>query len=150
MPVICSFFGHRDAGDEIRPRLYDEIEKHIKEKNADMFYVGDCGRFDGLASGVLREMKKRYPHIAVYRVLAYLPTGGKPENGEYSALFPDGLEFVSRKFAINHRNRWIVNKSDYIIGYVLTHHGGAYEALKYAKQKMKNVVNLADCQKAPP
>jgi len=71
-------------------------------------------------------------------------TGKEIDRYPYPTLFPDGLEFVPKKFAISHRNRWIVDESDYIIVYVLTDYNGAYEALKYAKRKKKNIVNLAD------
>ena len=61
-----------------------------------------------------------------------------------STFLPEGMEFVPKKFAIAHRNRFVVNKSDYIITYVRKTWGGAYEAMQYAKRKKKQVVNLAD------
>ena len=147
MSYICSFFGHRDIYDsDIKTALSIEIARHIAEYNVDTFYVGGYGDFDAMAVGILYEMKERYPHISTYRILAYLPTKSEGENyGKlFPTLFPEGLELVPRKFAISHRNRWIVNQSDYIIAYVAVSYGGAYEALKYAKQKKSAVVNLAD------
>ena len=35
-------------------------------------------------------------------------------------LLPDGMEFVPRKFAIAHRNRFTINESDYVVAYVRT------------------------------
>jgi hypothetical protein len=145
MSIICSFFGHRNVSDNLRPALYAEIEKHITDKKVDTFYVGGYGQFDGLASGILHELKERYQHISVYRVLAYMPTDAdKDTNGkQHPTLYPEGLETVPRKFAITHRNRWMVQASDYIIGYVQTSYGGACDALKYAEQQHKNITNLA-------
>jgi len=146
MSIICSFFGHRTVREDIRARLYTEIERHITEKNTDTFYVGGYGQFDGMAESILHEIKERRPHISVYLVLAYMPAGtDKESRGKHHlAIYPEGLESVPRKFAITRRNRWIVEQSDYIVGYVSTSWGGAYDALEYAKRKHKCVINLAE------
>lgn len=144
--MICSFFGHRNISNSIRPMLYSEIKNHITDKNVDTFYVGGYGHFDAMASGILHELIEQYPHISVYHILAYIPTGTNKEycRNQHTTLYPEGLEFVPRKFAITHRNRWMVQQSDCIIGYVQTSYGGAYEALEYAKRKNKSVNNLAE------
>jgi len=146
MAVICSFFGHRNVSESIRAGLYAEIERHITEEKADTFYVGGYGRFDGMAAVILHEIKEKYPHISVYRILAYMPTNADRETygKQHPTLYPEGLELVPRKFAIAHRNRWIVQQSDHVIGYVKSSYGGAYEALKYARQQHKNITNLAE------
>jgi len=149
MAAVCSFFGHRDAGEHVRPALYAEIERSITGRGMDTFYVGDYGNFDRMASGILHEMKERYPHISVFRVLAYLPTKARdqPSADQMPTLFPDGLELVPRRYAIARRNRWIADASDIIIAYVVASYGGAYDALKYARQKHKAIVNIAEIQK---
>jgi len=148
MATVCSFFGHRDVGEQIRPALAAEIEQHIAEHGVDTFYVGGYGHFDGMAAGILRELQKKYSHIAVFKILAYIPTGNTEHADDPThTIFPDGLEFVPRRFAITHRNRWIVEASEYVIACVTFRYGGAYEALKYAKHKRKTVVNLAELNK---
>jgi len=146
LAIVCSFFGHRDAGDHIHTALAAEIERHITEYHADTFYVGGYGQFDGMADRILYDMKDRWPHISVYRILAYLPTGVDKNSAEkqHPTIYPEGLETVPRQFAITRRNRWIVEQSEYIIGYVCTSWGGAHEALEYAKRKGKSVINLAE------
>jgi len=147
--ALCSFFGHRDTGEQIRPALAAEIERNITDKHIDTFYVGGYGNFDRMASGILSALKGRYPHISVFRILAYLPTKAEdhPPADQPPTLFPDGLELVPRRYAITHRNRWIVDASDTIIAYVTASYGGAYDALKYARQKHKTIVNLSELQK---
>ena len=141
----CCFFGHRDTGIEIRPALYAEIVKHITQYGVGVFYVGGYGNFDDMSVDILRELKEKYPYIEIIGVLAYLP--GKKE--EYktklydNTVFPEGLEFVPRKYAISHRNRLIIQQSDYLISCVRTEYGGAYEALRYAKRNKKQTINLA-------
>ena len=143
---ICSFFGHRDASEAIRPALYAEIEKHITRYGVTVFYVGKHGKFDYMSAAVAHELKQKYPHIEVCLVHSYMP--GKKDEYETklydSTLLPDGMEFVVKKFAITHRNRFVVNASDYVIAYVRTTWGGAYEALELAKRKKKHVINLAE------
>jgi len=143
----CCFFGHRDANAEIYSALYSEIEKHITRYNVTTFYVGGYGGFDRMSAGALKTLKGKYPHIEIILVLAYLPTKKKTEyeSDIYgSTLYPEGLEAVPKRFAIARRNRWIAERSDYLIAYVRESCGGAYEALRYAKRKRKKVVNLAD------
>jgi len=146
LPIVCSFFGHRSVYENIRPALYAEIERHITEKNVNTFYVGGYGGFDGMASDILDEIKKRYPKISVFRILAYVP-GKKYIEDKYPTILPEGVELVPPRYAITHRNRWIVQESDYIIAYVQTSYGGAYDALKYARHKGKQTVNLAEQNK---
>lgn len=58
---VCTFFGHRDCPDSLRPQLQEAVEKLIREAGADTFYVGNQGRFDAMALGVLRELERVYP-----------------------------------------------------------------------------------------
>ena len=72
--VSCTFFGHRDCPSSIRGVLATEIEKLISHHQVNTFYVGTHGNFDRMAYAALVELRKRYQHIKIYRVLAYMPT----------------------------------------------------------------------------
>jgi len=144
---ICCFFGHSDTDDSVYPLLYDEAEKHITQYNVTTFYVGNYGNFDRMSVTVLKELKRKYSHIEIVLVLAYLPTEKMErfETNSYdSTLYPEGLETVPQRFAINCRNRWVAEQSDCLIAYVRESYGGAYESLRYALRKGKQIVNLAD------
>ena len=145
---ICSFFGHRNTSSEIRTALYAEIEKHITQYGMTFFYVGNYGNFDYMSAAVTHELKQKYPHIEVCLVHSYMPVKkDEYETNLYdSILLPDGMEFAVKRFAITHRNRFVVNESEYVIAYVRTTWGGAYQAMQYAKRKKKHVINLADEQ----
>ena len=56
-------------------------------------------------------------------------------------IYPD-IENTPPKFAISKRNEWIINQSDFVIGYVQTHYGGAYNSLLYAHKHNKPYINL--------
>ena len=56
-----------------------------------------------------------------------------------STVYPP-LETVPRRFAISHRNRWMVEASDVVVAYVLHDWGGAATTLRYAKQKDRRII----------
>lgn len=114
----------------------------------DMSFFSHCnekrtyGAFDLLAASVLRAQKKRYPQIELILVLAYLNTG-RNTSGYDSTVYPP-LETTPRRFAISHRNRWMVEASDVVVAYVLHDWGGAATTLRCAKQKKKQIISYRD------
>ena len=60
---VCTFFGHRDCPDTVKPGLKQLLIDLIANHNVDMFYVGNQGQFDGVVRKTLRELKGKYPHI---------------------------------------------------------------------------------------
>ena len=114
--AACTFFGHRDCPSSIRGVLTAEIERLIDEKGADTFYVGTHGNFDRMAYSVLAELRKRYQHIKVYRVLAYMPKQSEADSSD--SIVPEGIENAHPRYAIIHRNYWMIDHSDYVIAYV--------------------------------
>lgn len=147
---LCTFAGHANIyGDEeaIRLKLKNEIIKLIEKENATTFYSGGKGDFDWLCAGTLKELKKDYPNIKSYLMLAYMPKE-KSKYGECIAqifddtVYPD-IENVPLRFAIVKRNECMVDKSDFLIAYVNHSWGGAYKTLEYAKKKKHiKVINI--------
>lgn len=70
---IVTFCGHNEMniGEEVRQRLIRTVEQEI-QNGADTFYLGGYGHFDTMAACVVWELKKKYPHIKSFLVLAYL------------------------------------------------------------------------------
>ena len=89
------------------------VTQSLIEQGATTFFLGGYGEFDSLAASILREQKKKYPQIKLVLVLAYLNTG-KNTSGYDSTVYPP-LETVPRRFAISHRNRWMVEASDVVV-----------------------------------
>ncbi|GLB30959.1 hypothetical protein LAD12857_28820 [Lacrimispora amygdalina] len=141
---FCSFFAHRDARETIAENLYQAIVKTIVEDDVSIFYADNNGAFDRLARLSVIRAKKDFPHIKIYLVFAYLPTIKDTflEEKYDGTVYPEGLESFPKRFAISHRNKGLVRQSDVVIGYVKTSYGGAYEALHYAKNQKKKVINL--------
>ena len=134
-----TFFGHRDTPKEIEPALRLTLIDLIENKNATVFYVGNHGNFDAMVRRQLEDLSKTYP-IKYYVVLAYMP-GKNAEPDEHSIL-PEGIETVPRRFAINYRNKWMLNKSDIVVTYVTRNFGGAAQFMNMATISTKVVINI--------
>lgn len=141
----CTFFGHSNTSWEVQPKLEAVLIDLIENYNVDIFYVGNHGNFDLMVKNTLKRMKLDYPHINYMVVLAYMPGKNDEFNNEdYSdTIYPDGLENIPPKYAIPKRNRWMINKSDYVITYVKYTIGGAAKFKELAEKKGKTVLNLA-------
>lgn len=140
--AACTFFGHRECSEEIRPELVRVLTELIEHRGVDTFYVGNQGRFDALVRGVLRELKVAYPNIEYAVVLAYMP-GRKAEYEDFSdTMLPEGIEAIHPHFAISWRNMWLVNHSDYVVTNITHDWSGANRYAQKAKEKRKCVINL--------
>ena len=117
---VCTFFGHQNTPDSIRPKLKQAIEELIVNQDVSMFYVGNHGQFDTMAKNLLRELKATYPQIEYGVVLAYMPkTEQNEQMGDMSdAFLPEGIETVHPRYAISWRNKWMIQQSDYVVTYV--------------------------------
>ena len=124
---ICTFFGHRDCPSSIKPKLHDVIINLIEKEHVDLFYVGNHGAFDAMVRTQLRELEQIYPNIRYAVVLAYLPQkSNESDPQDFSdTIFPEGIEAVSKRFAISWRNRWMLRQADYVVTYVTHSWGGA-------------------------
>ena len=141
--MIVTFCGHREIAQtaEVEEWLQTVIHGLI-EQGATTFYLGGYGAFDGLAASVLRREKKNHPWIELILVLAYL-NGRQDAVGYDGSVYPE-LEKIPRRFAILHRNRWMVQSADVVVAYVLHDWGGAATTLRYAKQKRKRIISYSE------
>ena len=70
--MVCTFFGHRDAPDSLAVEIRKTLIELLETGNVDVFYIGNSGNFDKLASRVLSELSSEYSFTCRI-VLAYLP-----------------------------------------------------------------------------
>ena len=140
----CTFFGHADTPKEIEPILRSTLIELIEKQEVRLFYVGNHGNFDQMVTNTLGALKRQYPEIQFYIVLAYLPTNNHIALAEAETVFPEGLEHVPKRFAIVWRNRWMIDRSHYVITFVQRDFGGAATFQKRAAKKGKTVINLVE------
>ncbi len=144
--MVCTFFGHKDARELNTEMLKNAIEELIKN-GVDTFYIGHQGDFDNMAYNCLLKLKASYPHIRFWVVLAYMPAH-TPKNDLYCdySIFPDALESVHPRFAIEKRNRWLIDRADCCICYVNYTWGGAYKFARLAKRRGLTVINVGSAE----
>ena len=143
MPA-CTFFGHRDCPETVRPKIRSALQNLITESNVDMFYVGNQGRFDALVRAELRELQGEYPHIRYAVVLERMPSSNMVNIADCAdTLLPEGIESVHPRFAISWRNKWMLKQSDYVVTYITHSWGGAAQFAEMAERQKKTVINLA-------
>ena len=138
----CTFFGHRDCPETIKPKLREVLVDLITNHGVDMFYVGHQGQFDAYVHGELKKLKQEYPQINYAVVLAYMP-GKKTEYDDYSdTMLPEGIESVHPHYAISWRNNWMLRESEYVVTYITHSWGGAAQYAEKARRQKKVVINL--------
>lgn len=130
--------GNRYAPQSIKGELAEIIEQHITDYGVNTFIVGKYGNFDQLAKGVLRESKHKHADIELLLLAPYalIQPVDTPE-GFDGALFPDGLETVPKLLAIVQANKFMVERSEYLIAYCRNPAGNTQKIVDYAKRREK-------------
>lgn len=138
----CTFFGHRDSPEIIKPKIRMAVIDLIENHGVTMFYVGNQGNFDRMVRSVLKEVTTAYPGVGYAVVLAYMPSTKKRADDSSDTLLPDGIEKVSKRFAIPWRNKWMIEHADYVVTYVTRLYGGAAQFSALAKSKGKIIYDI--------
>ncbi len=140
--MIITFCGHAQFSKtkEYEQKILAILEEKIGSQPAEI-YLGGYGQFDAFALACCKKYKNIHPNISLVFVTPYLTIGQKAMYD--SILYPE-IEDKPLKYAIIHRNRYMVEKADYIIAYVCRTSGGAYTTYQYAKRKGKEIFNLTD------
>ena len=138
----CTFFGHRDCPESSRPKIRQAVANLIENHGVTMFYVGNQGNFDRLVQSALKETERIYPNVRYAVVLAYMPSVGETGNADLHTILPDGIEKVPRRFSILWRNKWMLERAEYVVTYVTHPWGGAAKFQALARKRNKRVVEL--------
>ena len=154
--IFCTFAGHREIFEQnIEEQIRIVIESILMTDSKFVFYSGNMGEFDKKCSSAVRYAKRSHPEldISLVAVLPYMMNCINTDRDYYNDCFDDiiipvELAGVYYKTAILRRNKWLVDHCDFLIAYVYHEFGGAYTTLKYAVQKEKKIINLAElCKK---
>lgn len=140
----CTFFGHRDCPETIKPKIRTAVIDLIENHGVTMFYVGNQGNFDRMVRSILKEVTTAYPGVGYAVVLAYVPSV-KTENlsDDFSdTMLPEGIEKVPKRYAIPWRNKWMIAHTDYVITYVIYSYGGASRFTNLAQKEQKIILPI--------
>lgn len=145
----CVFFGHSDAylSKSEEQELESAIIKFIN-LGCTEFYNGGYGSFDRASALKVKELKKSYD-IKNYLVLTYL----NKKYDEYEledmktlydgTIFPD-IENCPPRWAISHKNQWLIKNADYVIFYLNHLWGRTGKIYRYAKKHNIKFINVAE------
>ncbi len=147
--MTISFFGHRktDNYTAIQNKFMSVIEQKITNEPI-IFLCGGYGDFDNLCAKTIKKIKSNYKNITSIYVTPYIGINFEKrlkiikDSELYDDIIYPPLEQIPYRFAINKRNEYMIDNSDFIIFYVQYTWGGAYSAMRYAKRKNKNFINL--------
>ena len=144
----CTFAGHSEIHNtNLVEAIKTAAKELIIEYGVNEFWVGHYGNFDHYAAKAIRELKQEYD-IELVLVIPYLTKEFEEYEEEYyrnfdAVLMADIPEKTPKKLKIIKANQYMVNESDFLICYVRNSWGGAAKTLEFAKQKKKNIYNLA-------
>ena len=147
--MIVAFCGHANflKTQEYEQKILTFLENNIGDCPADM-YLGDYGNFDAFAYECCKKYKATHPNISLIFITPYLTESFHRNRlqhlqDKYDFIFYPEIEDKPKRYAITYRNRYMVEKADYLIAYVSHDWGGAYQTYKYARRRGKNILNLA-------
>lgn len=151
-PYTVSFFGHRIIEDfnRVEKKAETLIRDLILQKEYVEFLVGRGGDFDQIVSSAVKRLQRhiRADNSSLVWVLPY-PTAELRNNGESFSAYYDEIEICDAaennhpKRAYQIRNRQMVDRSDLVVFYVEHNSGGAYQTMRYAQEREKQIVNFA-------
>ena len=141
--MICALFGNSQLFGNIEPLLEQALSNLIESTSSIEFFVGTHGHFDSIALCVLKKLKVRYPHMEYTVVLAYLNGAQECYHTDFShSVFPQILESVPLRFAIDKRNRWMIEQAHTVMTYTRYSTGHTAKYKQLAIKKGKNVIEL--------
>ena len=150
--MIVTFCGHAhfSKSEEYEQKILAFLEEKVGDKPADMC-LGGYGDFDSFAYDCCKKYKETHPNVLLLFITPYMTVEYQQNHLEYQKtryddiIYPE-IEDKLPRFAISYRNKWMVEKADYVVAYVDHDWGGAYTTYKHAKRKGKFIFNLGKLQ----
>ena len=146
--TVC-FFGHSIVDDfnSVENDVERIIQRVVNEHEYVEFLVGREGEFDQIVSSTVLRCKKRMDsaNCSLTWIMPYLKADYINNQDSYNNYY-DFVELCGQsarafpKAAIQIRNRTMVDRSDLCLFYVREKRGGAYQTLRYAEKKDKDVI----------
>ena len=146
----CFFIGHREASEDIFPKLMDAVENHKVDYGVTEFIVGNSGSVDRMAARAVISAKALHPEISLLLLRPYHPAERPMETlpGFDGTFYPPGMESVPRRYAIVRANRYMIDHVDYLIAYAWHPASNAKELTAYALRKGVVVTNLGEIRES--
>lgn len=147
MEKCCSAFGHSNFYANVQDVLRDIVSELVTEYEVTVFMTGGIGNFDAGFCQTVREIKALIKDVQLILVKPYFSNELNTNREYYNTFFddvvvPNELLGVHYKSAIQKRNRWMVDRSDFVISGVYRDFGGAFQTIQYASKAGKKVIDV--------
>ena len=92
----------------------------------------------------MKKLSGTYPHIRYSVMLAYMPAKqDELDTVDYSdTVYPDELADIPRRFAVDRRNRMMLELADIVVTYVRCPGGGAAKFKELAEKNGKEIIEI--------
>ena len=151
----CCFTGHRIIPQPELPMLKDNLRAAVEDaiRNGYRYFgAGGALGFDTLAAQTVLELKRIYPQI---RLILVLPCESQTRGWTQTDVeiykrikqAADKVVYTSKDYyngCMQKRNRHLVDHSSLCICYMIDEHSGTGYTVRYAKEREKNIKNLAE------
>ena len=144
--MTVTFCGHSDfvPSTAMEARLLSVLESQIGDSPAELL-LGGYGNFDRFALRCGKIFQQTHPQVSLIYVTPYMVTERQTSVGaKYDGIVYPPLEHIPPRYAILHRNRYMVERADLVIACITRSRGGAYQTYLHARRKGKTMINLAD------
>ena len=148
--MIITFCGHADfsEGKAFKAQALEYLEHRIGDLPA-LFYLGGYGGFDQFAFSCCKTLQITHPYTRLIYISPYLSESFQRNHldtikDQYDEILYPDIEHVPPKYAIAHRNRWMIERADAVVAYITRTYGGAYQTYLHARRKHKEIFNLHD------
>ncbi|MBQ3489557.1 MAG: hypothetical protein IJA86_03095 [Clostridia bacterium] len=142
--MVVTFCGHSQfqKSKEYEKKILAFLEEKVGNQLTDM-YFGGYGNFDCFVYDCCKKYKETHPNISLVFVTPYLMVDNQcDQEKKYDSILYPGFEDKPKRYAIIYRNKYMIEKADYVIAYISHDWGGAYTTYRYAKRKGKEIFNL--------
>ena len=147
--MIITFCGHSTYADkaEDEAKILAFLEEKVGDGEVEL-YLGEYGSFDSFARRCCEKYKKTHPNarliwVTPYITIDYQKNYLEPNKKPFDEIIYPAIEDKPLRFAVSYRNKWMVDRADYVVAYITRETGGAYKTYQYALRKKKPIFNIA-------
>ena len=142
--MVIVFCGHSDyvQNTQDEEKILNILEVELGDASCEIF-LGGYGNFDAFALRCAKKFKQNHPNTKLRLITPYLENQKIfCEKEAFDSIIYPSLERVPPRYAISHRNKWMIEQANIVISYVSRQYGGAYTMYLDAKRKTKKTYNL--------
>ena len=142
--MVVVFCGHSNYISNIQDEvnILNILKLEVGDAPCDIF-LGGYGNFDDFAFRCAKKFKQGHPNVKLIWITPYLASQRTTfEKTDFDSIIYPCLEHVPPRYAISHRNKWMIEQADVVICFVSHRYGGANAMYVGAKHKNKKIYNL--------